>query len=341
MDWASAEFFQRGAFLTDRRDGSLLLAKGGEVKEISELPRITSGRFFLKDFYSSSLLEYHPSEMRRMKASEFELPAVPVPFENLQDEEETYEKDFRSLQSSFGHSLEKVVLISRKSYLPKDFLEAKKKMIAKAIHFGEGISYGIWTEDFGIAGATPEILFEISGLDLKTFALAGTAPKDQAEALLRSAKDIHEHQLVIKNISEVLGEFATEIHRGETFAQPYRNLVHLRTDLSVKLKGKSLESEILTRLSPTAALGGYPKENALKFLQNSEYGRKFPKRIFGSAFGFIEEDYTEFVVMIRNIQWNQSEFFIESGGGVVQESELSREIEELRLKRGVIEEYYL
>jgi len=341
MEWASEDFFQRGAILTDKRDGSLILAKGGEIREVSEIPSDSAGKFYLKDFFKPTYIEYSPAQSRRINPSEFILPDSSASFIEDSDEEDIYERDFKNLISSFDQDLQKVVLISRKNYLPSHFHKAKRQMIARASSFGEGISYGFWTEDFGIVGATPEILFETTGLELKTYALAGTAPKHLSEDLLSSQKDLHEHELVIKNITEVLNSFSELIDKGETRTFPFRNLVHLRTDISAKLKDKKLVSEILPRLSPTAALGGYPKDEALRFLMNSEYYSKYPQRIFGSAFGFFEENYSQFVVMIRNIQWKEEKFFIESGGGIVKESELSKEIEELRLKRKIIEEYFL
>ncbi|NCY26051.1 MAG: hypothetical protein EBX37_14775 [Alphaproteobacteria bacterium] len=49
----------------------------------------------------------------------------------------------------------------------------------------------------------------------------------------------------------------------------------------------------------------------------------------------------EFLVSIRNVQWKKNLVFIESGGGVVAESELIKEMEEIHLKRNTIKNYYL
>ena len=48
-----------------------------------------------------------------------------------------------------------------------------------------------------------------------------------------------------------------------------------------------------------------------------------------------------FLVAIRNVQWKESELFIESGGGVVSESDFSKELEEIHLKRNTIRKHYL
>jgi anthranilate/para-aminobenzoate synthase component I len=45
--------------------------------------------------------------------------------------------------------------------------------------------------------------------------------------------------------------------------------------------------------------------------------------------------------MIRNVQWQNDKFFIESGGGVVADSNFAQELAEIQLKRSVIKNFYL
>jgi isochorismate synthase EntC len=49
----------------------------------------------------------------------------------------------------------------------------------------------------------------------------------------------------------------------------------------------------------------------------------------------------QFIVAIRNVQWKDHQLFIECGGGVVPESVLEKEIEEIHLKRNTIRKHYL
>lgn len=104
---------------------------------------------------------------------------------------------------------------------------------------------------------------------------------------------------------------------------------------------QGLKAQTLSKLlSPSAALGGYPKLEAKNFLLKSRYHNFFPNRFFGSVIG------TDFggpsgLVMIRNLQWRRKEFFIESGVGIVAASELEKELAEISLKRKVVKEHYL
>src|SRR5690606_20866263 len=120
---------------------------------------------------------------------------------------------------------------------------------------------------------------------LKTFALAGTAKLEKKEELLNSQKDRHEHNLVIQDIEEKLRPFVTSIQISETGLHPYKSIVHLKTNIEGELREDVNFTERTNSLSPTAALGGYPKEASLNFLKTCSYGRKYPERYFGSAMG--------------------------------------------------------
>jgi menaquinone-specific isochorismate synthase len=67
--------------------------------------------------------------------------------------------------------------------------------------------YGIWNQEEGILGATPETLFHTSGKMVQTMALAGTAMKTSENRpldLLKDAKEMKEHRLVVEDIQKQL-----------------------------------------------------------------------------------------------------------------------------------------
>lgn len=343
MQWCDEEFFKLGAFQAVVGTQKILLAKGGEVSEISSFHTSEKPVFYLKDFFTNQYLAYHPQETRLVSQDELqrELTFSDASFDTLSNEDKTYEQDFAQLLESFGHDLNKVVLISRENYKTQDFKTAQRSLFAKSLRFGTGTAYGFWNAEFGICGSTPETLFTINGSALKTFALAGTAQAGQEQELLSSTKDRYEHQLVIDDLKEKLASFSKKINVAETGLSTFKNIIHLKTDVSAELQNDVNLAELTSLLSPTAALGGYPKDAALYFLKQSQYQKNHQKRYFGSAFGVTSKEVTQFIVMIRNVQWQQDNFYIESGGGVVPDSELSRELEEIKLKRSVIRSHYL
>ena len=123
---------------------------------------------------------------------------------------------------------------------------------------------GLWM------GATPEQLTKINNHTFETVSLAGT--QVVSENVIWQEKEVEEHQLVtdyIKNSTENLVE---NIQISKAYTQKAGNLVHLKTDISGKLKANSSENDIIHALHPTSAVCGMPLEAARKFiLENEKY----------------------------------------------------------------------
>lgn len=346
LKWLDSDFWKEGAFLTSEDGETITFGKGGKFSRVGAFVKTSKPVFYLKDFYTNSYLAYEPAgvlECTRHEIDEFlqTLKDLQKKFSPIENDDDLYEKDFSLLKSSFGKDLEKVVLISRESYEAFEGESTIKTLLKKAFTFGTGLPYGLWNKEYGVIGSTPELLYNIDMDYLSTFALAGTAKAGEEAQLLSSKKDRHEHNLVIQDIKEKLEDFATDVEVGETHIHPYKNLVHLKTNIEATVEEDVNLLKLTNTFSPTAALGGYPKENSLKFLQGTNYSRKYPTRFFGSAFGLVSEDVKEFVVSIRNVQWQGSHLFIECGGGIVAESDYKKELEEVHLKRETIRRYYL
>lgn len=344
--WFDRDFFATGAFLTSIDGEIVTFGKGGSVSYLSEFKHTTKPIFYLKDFFSHSYLAYSPAtilECTREEVDEYveELKVSKESYKSLENDDATYEKDFDELKKEFGKHLDKVVLISRETYGTFKGEETVKSLFKKAFELGTGIPYGLWYKDYGVIGSTPEHLYEVDFDELKTIALAGTAKVGAEKELLKSAKDLHEHNLVIKDIKEKLTQFVHDLKIHETTIHPFKNIVHLRTEIEALVDDSLDFTELTNALSPTAALGGYPKLTSLNFLKHSHYSKKYPERYFGSCFGLISEDIKQFVVSIRNVQWKNEKLFIESGGGVVAESDFKKELEEIHLKRETIRKHYL
>ena len=64
------------------------------------------------------------------------------------------------------------------------------------------------------------------------------------------------------------------------------------------------------------------------------------ERVFGGVLGIEADDYNFGLVAIRNLFWNNSEVTIHSGCGVVKESVISKELNEVRSKRTTIANIY-
>lgn len=342
-EWLDHTFFEKGAFLMTAFGDEVILAKGGVTQDSDKESKYSS--FYLKDFFTDEYKVYIPHSWLKVQKNELIEAARSLESEieitESMVQENSYKSDFSSLKDAFGEKLKKVVLVSREEFKVSDLLAARKNFFIKSLIFGTGLPYGIWFEDYGVMGSTPELLFSATGHELKTFALAGTARLGEEAELLNSKKDRLEHDLVIQDIQEKLAPFATHVNREETALTSYKEMIHLKTNISAQLKVDADFLALTSSLSPTAALGGYPNEEALEFLKHTRYQALYPKRYFGSAMGLISEDICQFIVSIRNIQWRKDVFMIESGGGVLPASELDKEMKEIELKRNTIKKHYL
>jgi menaquinone-specific isochorismate synthase len=195
-------------------------------------------------------------------------------------------------------------------------------------------AYGYSYQNHGVAGATPEMLFQAEAHGYRTMALAGTRPVARAEELLRDPKELREHRMVVDDIVRRLGPFGN-IEVGPLGTLRLPKIAHLMTPVffAESTPEKMSFSEMVRRLHPTAALGASPRsEAAERWLREADRGVK--RRIFGAPFGLEREDRSALaVVAIRNVQWQGERVRVGSGAGLIAESRLDRELDELREKR--------
>lgn len=196
--------------------------------------------------------------------------------------------------------------------------------------------YGFWDHSEGILGGTPELLFNLTqdGSYLETMACAGTANAQQGKDLLRP-KEQNEHLLVVEGIKESLKPFGS-VTIGKTEMRVLPTLSHLITPISVELKNKAKFDELVKALHPTPALGAFPKEVGTKWLEG--YQTQLDRKRYGAPVGCLFNGVGKCYVAIRNVQWDKSGMQIGAGCGVVAESELDKEWQEVQLKFRAIKE---
>lgn len=197
--------------------------------------------------------------------------------------------------------------------------------------------YGFWDGSLGVLGATPELLFDLEGLELRTMALAGTLAREDGSAveLLRSAKDQKEHRYVVDDLRDELSRLGSPVRVGETRVKELPSLLHLQTELSVTLSETPDWATLIQRLHPTPALGVFPRRYGWRWM--SELPGQANRGFFGAPLTIhLGQGRVRSLVAIRNIQWQGSQLQLGSGGGVVKESQLEAEWNELFRKRQAV-----
>ncbi|MEX0719190.1 MAG: isochorismate synthase [Balneolaceae bacterium] len=194
-------------------------------------------------------------------------------------------------------------------------------------------------EKSSFIGCTPERLASFNDRHVLTEGLAGSISRGKTASedaileheLLHSQKDLSEHAFVLDAIEENLERFSDVLEHPETPAiKKLSNVQHLYTPVRAKIKAGVSRTEVLARLHPTPAVGGYPSEQAMPFINKLE---NFDRGWYAAPVGWINANGEgEFVVAIRSglIKNDEVRFF--AGCGIVKDSNPQKEWDETNLK---------
>ena len=187
-------------------------------------------------------------------------------------------------------------------------------------------------------GATPELLADLRGRDLRSMALAGSAPRGLSLAedrsltarLLEDPKEGHEHALVVDELQDRLTGQGSVDAPGDPQVLKLANIQHLYTPVACHLDCKGRLLALLDELHPTAALGGVPRERALDLIGELE---PVPRGWYAAPVGCMDRHLDgTFVVAIRSAVCQERRLWLYAGVGVMAESDAQREWEESELK---------
>ncbi len=188
-------------------------------------------------------------------------------------------------------------------------------------------------------GATPERLARFTPTQVETESLAGSTIRGRdpiednvlAGKLLNSKKDRLEHKIVIEAIEEDLVPYSERLELSKSpQVKKLPNVQHLYTPISATFKEGISRTNVLKDLHPTPAVGGFPRSEALRFINQEE---QFNRGWYAAPIGWINSDgIGEFYVAIRSglIQRNTAHFY--AGCGIVEDSDPENEWLETELK---------
>lgn len=194
-----------------------------------------------------------------------------------------------------------------------------------------------------LVGASPELLLSRQGAQIHSHPLAGSArrtgdSRDLAaqQQLLRSAKDLQEHRLVVEFIADVLTPYChTLVVPDLPGICATASMWHLGTAIEGTLKhpddlGGSSSLALAALLQPTPALGGTPREQAYALIDELE---PFERGFFGGAVGWCNaQGEGSWHVAIRCAEMTATQTRLFAGAGIVQASVAQDEAAETRAK---------
>lgn len=182
--------------------------------------------------------------------------------------------------------------------------------------------------------ATPELLLEQRGEYWKTMSLAGTLPKDKdGVSIVWDEKNQLEQQIVSNYITEVLKPYAQELKIIPPHTQEAGELVHLCTDFSFQLKEQQRLGELLDALYPTPAICGLPKKEAHALINTAE---GYERGMYSGIIGELSAENTALYVNLRCLQWTERSIATYAGSGLLRNSTVDKEWEEVQRKQQTI-----
>ncbi len=234
--------------------------------------------------------------------------------------------------------LRKVVLANATQLTFENLISAYD-LVEQSRTINLGCYHFLWAENAqnAFVGSTPERLYYRKGNQLFTEALAGTVAvsdnpietEQNAQWLLKDAKNIYENLLVVEDIEEHLNAYveAFEVHLPEI--KRLHNVQHLRRRIEAILKADVLDQDCLRQIHPTAAVAGLPRAKAKQFIAQNE---PFKRGWYAGTLGIFNPQEAEFCVTLRSAKIEHNQITLYAGAGIVKESEPVSEWQEIERK---------
>lgn len=265
-----------------------------------------------------------------------EYPPATVRLKENGNEDARWLDGVRSAIDSIAEgTLEKVVLARRLTATGLGAIGAGKVARALSRAYPECFTYLI----DGFVGATPELLVSREGRHLRSVVMAGSRPRGADEvsdaalekALYGSLKDRFEHDLSVKSVVEALEGCCSEI-RVDAEPSVFRmaNVQHLTSEVRGRLNAPMGALDVAGLLHPTAAVCGWPRDEALQAIRHLE---TFDRGRYAGPVGWVDAGGDgEWGIALRCADVEGDTATIFAGSGIVSGSDPEMELEETRIK---------
>ncbi len=181
-------------------------------------------------------------------------------------------------------------------------------------------------------GASPELFLKCENNRLETMALAGTRKPSSLDQW--GEKEVMEQAIVGEFITDQLKKHGfIDVELGKSFTKRQGNLEHICSPVYASCPDTIDWSMVFHSLHPTPALAGYPKNEAMWFIQHTE---DFDRSLFGGYMGVVDGNQIDLFVNIRCARLHQNVYQLYAGAGLNNQSDPEKEWEETNHKLEII-----
>jgi anthranilate synthase component I len=210
----------------------------------------------------------------------------------------------------------------------------------RALRFGNPSPYMFclrFDTDFAVLGSSPEVHLRVRNRVAELRPIAGTYPrgKDPAEdeqladALIADPKERAEHVMLIdlgRNDLGRVAEFGSVKVTEQMVIERYSHVMHIVSHIVARLRDDKDAFDAIRATFPAGTVSGAPKIRAMQIIAELEKSRRvFYAGIVG-YFGF--DGSHDSCIAIRSIVLKNGKAYLQTGAGIVADSNPAREFEE-------------
>ena len=196
-----------------------------------------------------------------------------------------------------------------------------------------------------IIGSSPEMLIRVTGDYVETFPIAGTRPVVQDEKkneqlrqnLLEDEKELAEHTMLVDLARNDIGrvcEFGTVKVKEFMSVKRFSHVQHIVSHVVGRLQKNFDSYNSIKAVFPAGTVSGAPKVRAMQIIDELEPSLRGP---YAGAVGYFSFNGScDFAITIRSLFVNDSKAYIESGAGIVIDSDPDLEWAETEHKANAI-----
>ncbi|MFL6502316.1 MAG: anthranilate synthase component I family protein, partial [Nitrososphaera sp.] len=205
--------------------------------------------------------------------------------------------------------------------------------------------YMLKMRDRHIIGSSPEMLIRITNGNVETFPIAGTRPiLDDEEKnnilrreLLEDEKEIAEHTMLVDLARNDIGkvcEFGTVKVKQFLTVKRFSHVQHIVSHVTGKMRKGFDAYDCLKAVFPAGTVSGAPKVRAMQIIDELEPSMRGP---YAGAVGYFSFNGScDFAIAIRSLFVNGDKAYVQSGAGIVIDSDPELEWAETEHKANAI-----
>lgn len=197
--------------------------------------------------------------------------------------------------------------------------------------------YYLKFDDYKIAGSSPEMLVRVEKGIVEACPIAGTRKRGETKIedealekeLLADQKELSEHTMLVdlgRNDIGRVSKYGSVNVKNLMHIEKYSHVMHIVTNVEGELGEDKTSFDALMSILPAGTLSGAPKVRAMEIIDELENIKRGP---YGGAIGYLSfNGNLDTCITIRTIIFKDNRAYVQSGAGIVADSDPETEFNE-------------